>query len=182
MEAGEIPLIASIDRSDIALAEYTCRLADDGLGLSLVSRPLPTPALIPNWNAQELEFRFELWRRNLAEGAALFGAFEQERLAGFVLVGRSSNAYTAEVYSLFVDRAYRCLGIGTLLLARAECQCAGWGCDDVILYTGYHAHVVDFYLRRGYRVAAIQDPAVKTKNFPLTLAKSIHPEQTSDFC
>ena len=175
LKPEEIHLVRGIDRSEEIRAEYVCAPAADGLGLRLSRRELDTPRVEANWGDQELASRCALWAENVNDGAAMFGAFRGEELIGFCIVARLDDSRTSELYSIFVDRRSRGQGVGKALLCRAERQSMEWGCEEMVLYTdtGHAAATVEFYLARRYRVVGIQDTAVKSKNFPLTMAKRL---------
>lgn len=174
LERDEIPLIGQIDNSDCVTARYVVHPQADGLGLCLRREIIDPPQEEPNWGEKELAHRYALWIRNRdEEGAVFLGAFEQGRLVGMVAVARRPGGRTAELYALHVDRSCRHRGIGRALLDETEQQCIRWRCDTLILYTGFKASTLDFYRARGYRVVGIQTPTIRTKNFDLTLAKTL---------
>lgn len=173
LKLEEIHLVRGIDRSEETRAEYVCAPTADGLGLTLIRRELDTPRVEANWGDQEIASRCALWAENIKDGAAMFGAFRGEGLIGFCIVARVDDPRTSELYSVFVDRRSRERGVGKALLCRAERQSVEWGCEEMVLYTGYAAATMEFYLACGYRIVGIQDAAVKSKNFPLTMAKRL---------
>ena len=173
MVPGEISLIEGIDRSEELREEYFCINLEDGLGLRLSKRRINPPRHIPNWSKAELISRFQLWNRNLVEGAVMFGGFEGQYLVGFIHVTVHTETRTGEIYSLFIDRHHRGKGLGSALLATAESHCRNLKAPNLILYTGHSAPAVDFYLKHGFHIVGIKDPRYATKGYDLTLAKEL---------
>jgi GNAT superfamily N-acetyltransferase len=174
LQIDEIPTIGQIDKSDVVDAQYVCRGQPDGLGLFLKCVKVDPPEEEPNWGEIELADRYALWRRNYEEeGAVFIGAFVDNTIVGICAVVKLKDRRTAEIYTLQVDKDHRKQGLGTTLLARAESQCTTWGCLQLFTYTTFKASSLDFYRSKGYRIVGIQDPAVTTKNFAVTVAKQL---------
>ena len=144
MKSDEIPLIEGIDRAEELRVEYHCIPLAEGLGLRLCRRLVNPPRHISKWSKVELTSRFELWNRNLEDGAVLFGSFEGQKLVVFILVTVHSEKTLGEIYSLFVNRYHRGKGLGTALLEKAEHYCRNLKATNLILYTGHSAPAVDF--------------------------------------
>src|SRR5689334_2216493 len=84
------------------------------------------------------------------DGAMLVGSVHDE--AGALVAGLYGWTWGGAgfVDLLWVDRAHRGSGLGTRLLAAAEDEARGRGCDRMLLAThGFQAP--DFYRARGYR-------------------------------
>ena len=174
LDIDEIPLIGTIDRSEEVEARYACQLNDDGWGISLTKVQCDPPEFEANWGRRELDTRFNLWRRNMEqEGAVFHGAFVGDRLVGVVFVVERDGA-TAEIGTLHIDYRHRRKGVGSALVAHSEAQARQWGCKQIFAYTSYKARALEFYRAKGYRIVGIQDPMVATKNFDMTVAKSLH--------
>ena len=174
LECEEIRSIGQIDNSDTSSARYVCVSQGDGLGLLFRRDTIDPPETQANWGEKELATRYDLWEKNYRdEGAVFFGAFHGYDLIGMSAVVRLPDGEMGELYPLHVDKSHRRQGIGNALVDRAEAQCATWSCSQLLTYTGFKANAVDFYLSKGFEIVGIQDPRVKTKNFDLTLLKTL---------
>lgn len=154
---------------------YVIRASASPSGLCLQREELATPIRTPTWGQNERHTRLALWRRNLAEGASLFGGFVDGGLVGFVLISPLLSDNTIELLSIFVDADRRRAGIGSLLLGEAEERAAAKSASALHLTTVLaNAAAVDFYLHHGYRPVQLTDRTVVPSQEPeIRFAKSL---------
>lgn len=165
----------SIDVSRRQTARYVARASQQPAGLLLHRQELAAPVSTTTWGRNECETRREMWRRNLQDGARIWGAYADAVLVGFILISPLLPNKTVEVYSLFVDASRRRAGIGSLLMGRAEEEARRLSAVAVHLTTTLdNAAAIDFYLASGYQVAELADCAIVGDQQPeIRLAKRL---------
>src|SRR5688572_8145148 len=84
---ADFPLIAQVDRSELNSAEYLAMPSDDGLSLRLTRVPIDPPARIGPWGEEGAKMRIGWWRPQVEAGGCLLGAFREENLCGFGVLG-----------------------------------------------------------------------------------------------
>ena len=171
----EIETIFSLDVSRVQTARYVVRRSKELPGLLLHREDLAAPACTPTWGKKECRSRLELWRKNLQEGARMWGAYANAALAGFILTSPLLSDKTVEVYSLFVDGSRRRTGVGSALLHLAEQDARGISAVALHLTTTLtNAVAIDFYLCNGYQVVQLTDRGVVRDQHPeIRLAKRL---------
>ncbi len=99
------------------------------------------------------------FREGLAQGATLFVAEVDGRVAGFVWCEpRGAFARSGYIPLIGVAEAYRGMGVGAVLLARAEAFLARTSRDVFLLVSDFNTGAQRFYERHGYvRVGALPD-------------------------
>ncbi len=156
----DVGLIAGIDRSEHVDVEYA---VVDG---RLIERPV-SMADIPPWDpvgvgpysvAAKVAFCAPL----VAGGAALFGAFERDRLLGLAVVDCSFEPGLARLAFLHVSRPDRRHGAASALWAAAVQEAADADADAESMYVSATptGSAVGFYLSRGCRLADPVHPAL----------------------
>jgi ribosomal protein S18 acetylase RimI-like enzyme len=173
----DIESIFSLDVSRTQTARYVVHCSRAAGGLLLNREQLATPAITATWGKNECQARRKLWRRNLREGARIWGVYTDAVLAGFVLISPLLPNNTIEVYSLFVDASHRRAGIGSVLLRIAEHEARKLSAVAVHLTTTLDNVVaIDFYLRHGYQMVQLSDCAVVQDKQPeIRLTKRLSP-------
>ena len=172
---ADIEALFSIDVSRRQTAHYVVGTSQKPPGLLLDRQELTTPVSKKTWGRNECETRREMWRRNLQDGARIWGAHADAVLAGFILISPLLPNETVEVYSLFVDASRRRAGIGSLLLRLAEEEARKLAAVAVHLTTTLdNAVAIDFYLHNGYHVVQLADcDSVRDQQPEVRLAKRL---------
>ncbi len=155
--------MTEVDRTERITAKYEVVRSEDGLSLSLAHRVCDPPEEFPNWDEEGVTRRIAWWRRELAGGGAVFGAFLGERLIGFGVVAIRQHG-TAEVLGMFVDAGCRRRGIGGRLLSAAEGYARDAGAGFVYLHPNPTETAVGFYRKHGYLLTCLVDEA--TLSYP----------------
>jgi ribosomal protein S18 acetylase RimI-like enzyme len=173
----EMESIQAIDRSVEQTAEYLVEPTPDAVGLMLKRRPLLAPVPMAGWAAGELAARLEQWRTLVKNGATAIGAYEDERMVGMALLGKTLFDTTAELHAFFIASRYRQGPAAEKLLAAVEDQARRQDAGAISLFiTLTSAQAIDFYLDSGFRVIGLQDTSrVKHKGWELRLAKTVAP-------
>jgi len=172
MDPADLGRIAEIDRSESAAAVYVCRAAADGRALLLVRED--RPFVSDPWDAEGVRRRVTEWGGLMKPDGAWFGAFETDRLVGFVVLGAQRWDGSAELVAIFVDAAYRGEGIGSLLMRAVEEHACRRGTVALSIYSVPTARTVDFYLSHGYRLVGMVDKStVRCYAWDIVLDKSL---------
>ena len=98
------------------------------------------------------------WREMLESGGAAWGAFDEERIAGMIVLRAQLIPGTAQLAALFVSRPFRRRGIARhlaeLLLAFARASNARY----VYVSATPSRSAVGFYQSLGFQLADVPDP------------------------
>ena len=156
----DVGLIARIDRSEHVDVEYA---VVDG---HLIERPASIEhADIPPWDlvgagpnsvAAKVAFCAPL----VAGGAALFGAFEGDRLLGLAVVDGSFEPRLGWLAFLHVSRQVRRRGAASALWGAAVHEAAQAGAESIYVSAVPTGSAVGFYLSRGCGLANPVHPAL----------------------
>ncbi len=156
----DVGLIARIDRSEHVDTEYA---VVDGhlieLPVSIAHADIPPWDPVgegPNSVAAKVAFCAPL----VARGAALFGAFDGDRLLGLAVVDPSFEPGLAWLAFLHVSRGARRLGAGSTLWAAAIREAAQAGAESIYVSAVPTGSAVGFYLSRGCGLADPVHPAL----------------------
>ena len=157
---GDVGRITGIDRSEHVDVEYA---VVDG---HLIERPASFEhADIPPWNpvgagphsvAAHVAFCAPL----VAGGAALLGAFQDDRMLGLAVVDGSFEPGLAWLAFLHVSRPDRRRGAASALWGAAVRNAAEAGADSMYVSATPTGSAVGFYLSRGCRLADPVHPAL----------------------
>jgi len=170
----ELASLAELDASVSNDAVYDVVPGESGISLALRKRSLDPPADRPTWGANEIVSRLELWRRNYRQGCKFWGAFAEGRLVGFCLLSSEVVGNALQVYSIFVDRAWRGKGIGSRLIAQAEDHCRSRGVGMVYLTTTLgNVKAIAFYRKIGYRIVGIHARVCKEADGQVAFCKEL---------
>ena len=151
----DIGLIARIDRSEHVDVEYA---VVDGY---LIEQPASFEhADIPPWDSVSVAAKVAFCAPLVAGGAALFGAFEDDRFLGLAVVDGSFEPGLAWLAFLHVSREARRLGAGTALWAAAVQKAAQAGAESIYVSAVPTGSAIGFYLSRGCRLADPVHPAL----------------------
>jgi ribosomal protein S18 acetylase RimI-like enzyme len=155
MTPAEINRIGEVNRAETVTAIYEPRPAASGFDLVAVRTEHDPPKELPPWSEEGVQIRAEEWGKHLERGGRLFGAFDSDRLAGFVLLGAKRADGSIELVALFVDRDQRRKGIATRLMDLAEEQALAQGAEAMFLYANPTVSAVDFYRSTGFQIAGL---------------------------
>ena len=156
-------LMSEVDRTELIAAKYEVVRSADGLSLELVKRECDPPEEFPHWDETGITRRIDYYRREVAGGGRIFGAFAGERLLGFVAVAvRRTGA--AEVLGIFTDASMRRRGTGERLLSVAEEYAHGAGARIMYVNPNPTLIAMDFYRKHGYVLSCLIDES--TLSYP----------------
>jgi len=155
MAPAEIGRIGEVDRTESVAGEFVVTRDGTGFGLRATFVAHETPEPVPPWGEAGTRRRIESWRPHLDRGGSLYGAFDRERLVGFVILGPRLPDASAEVVALFVDRAYRRRRIGDALTGWAEDKARRLGVRAVFAYSNPTESAARFYLKHDYEIVGL---------------------------
>lgn len=149
----EIEKIWTIDRSEVHHHVY--RMRDGTLVLTRAYFE------IPGWALGMAEEETPRLRACFDRGGAFLGTFDQDQLVGAavvdtVLLGAARDQ--VQLRELYVSRAYRGQGVGTQLFEAARQVARAQGAKFLYVSATPTENTVNFYLRRGCRLATPPDP------------------------
>lgn len=173
LHRDEIGLLWTIDRRELVERIYELR---DG---KLVLRPDFFD--IPGWPTGEPEKAMPLLEASFDRGGVFLGAFDRPRLVGAAVIetrrlGPASDL--VQLSFLHVGRDHRRLGLGTELYEAAHRVAAQFGAAGLYVSATPSEKPVDFYLRRGCRIAPDPDPellALEPEDIHLECRRSLVP-------
>jgi len=160
LDATDLALVGQVDRSESNTAEYVALPSDDGLSLRLTRVPVDPPSHIPPWGEAAVAMRIGWWKPEVEAGGFFLGAFHQQTLCGFGVLGPVKEDRSIELHALFVDAGCRRSGVGGLLLRELERAAMRLGASSVWCGSNRTASAVEFYLKHGYRVISLNSNAV----------------------
>jgi ribosomal protein S18 acetylase RimI-like enzyme len=146
----EASKIAEIDRSEHITRGYFVQYG------RLRSNPISWE--VPRWTVDgEREFnvatRVASLRGNLESGDVGVGAFDGERLVGYIVLHTRLTHRAAQLKALFVSRRYRRRGIPRRLTAELSEQARAAGAGQIYVSSVPSESAVSFYLSQGFRLA-----------------------------
>jgi ribosomal protein S18 acetylase RimI-like enzyme len=158
MNIEELPLdqldrISEIDRSEVATALY--RYQDGELVREDVHIDIPT------WSEEMLDHAKELLRRKLADGGALLGVLDDDRLVAVAaLSGRflGRRSHQLELAFLYVSNGYRRRGLARALMDESVRRARARGAEQLYISASETDSAIGFYLAYGARLADRVDP------------------------
>jgi ribosomal protein S18 acetylase RimI-like enzyme len=158
LAAGDVALIARIDRSEHVDVEYTV------IAGRLTKRPV-TMADIPNWYPSghgefTVDAQMTFCASQIARGAVLLGAFERDEPLGLAVVDPSFEARLAGLAFLHVSRPHRRRGAARALWGTAVELAVAAGADTLYVSATPTGSAVGFYLSQGCRLADPVHPAL----------------------
>jgi len=158
MSVEDLTRMSEVDRTEFMAAKYDVVRSADGLSLSLVQRDCDPPEEFPHWDEAGIRRRVDYYRREIARGGAVFGAFAGQGLVGFVAVAARED-HAAEVLGIFADASRRRRGIGSRLLVRAEEWATSAGVTKMYVHSNPTVLAVGFYRKHGYVLTCLVDEA-----------------------
>lgn len=155
-----IARIGEIDRSEDIAIEYECRLAEGGQSIDIVELRRDPPKHIPDWDEEGIQRRTRWWTREVEEGGTIFVAESAGKLIGIAILSTERHHKSAEIVSLFVDRAHRGKGLGRRLMERLEDEARDRGIEAIFVGSNENAGSLGFYRAMGFRIVCLMDPSV----------------------
>lgn len=122
------------------------------------------PTAFGSTYAKEVQIPDEEWfQRSVrwsSNGMIAYLALHEERACGLVACyTEEENPERGHVVSMWVDPAYRCAGIGRMLIDGLKTWAAGRGVDELILaVTSVNDGAIRFYERLGFRMTGRTEP------------------------
>jgi GNAT superfamily N-acetyltransferase len=110
---------------------------------------------VPRWSADpvsgfSVQSRIDGWKPILDRGGVLLGALDGDRLAGFALMLPELSEGMAQLAGLYVDHAYRRLGVATSLVTEVERLAREAGAERLYVSAIPSESAVAFYLEHGF--------------------------------
>lgn len=174
MEPKDISLIETVDRSEMVAALYIAQRSSDGLSLSLRRIEKDPPIARGPWSSEGVEHRLSEWRPQLEKGGVLLGAFGDEQLVAFAILGPKRSDESAELCAIFVAAGHRRAGIGSALMKEVEEQARERGVRSLLVFSNPTASAVDFYLKQGCSIVSLVDKTlVRDLPWDIVLAKEL---------
>jgi len=159
--AGDVSLIATIDRSEHVDVQYGVidgRLTEQPAAMTEIPTWDPTGSG-PYSVAAKVNFCASL----IADGAVLFGAFDQEQPVGVAVVDPTFESRLAWMAFLHVSRPHRRQGAARALWGAAVDLALAAGAESIYVSAVPTGSAVGFYLRQGCRLADPVHPALFAK-------------------
>ena len=155
MQTGEIYRIGEVNREEIVLAEYVVQRDDTRFGLAARKIRRPAPLKIAPWSKDGIQKRVTGWKPALEDGGLMYGAFDVQKLVGFVILGPKKPDRSGEIIALFIDRDYRRQGIAGELLAWAERKALALGMESLYVYANPTESSLSFYLKNSFEIVGL---------------------------
>jgi L-amino acid N-acyltransferase YncA len=159
LESDQMMRIGEMDRTETIESEYVPLPSEDGLSLTLTIRIFDPPKVFPDWDANGVECRARWWKREVDEGGLFIVAEENDKVAGFAVLGPTRNENHAEMLSLFVGKKHRSKGLGGALLTALESKAKERGVRVLTIQANHTVRTVEFHRRMGYRMKCLIDNA-----------------------
>ncbi|MBV7330824.1 GNAT family N-acetyltransferase [Chloroflexi bacterium TSY] len=175
MTVDEISRIGEVNREEVIEAEYVAEPDGSGFGIVAKLRHLDPPKRNPAWGKVGTEKRIRIWKPALDQGGCMIGAFHQDRLTGFVILGPARSDQSAEIVALFIDRDFRRKGIGSELMDRAVKKAQDREILALYLYANPTVASANFYLKKGFDITGLISKQI-VANLPgdILMAKRLH--------
>lgn len=151
LQAGDVALIATIDRSEHVDIEYG---VIDG---RLIERPV-TMTEVPSWHPSgsgqhSVKAQIDFCASVIANGGVLLGAFDGAQPIGVAIVDPSFESRMAWLAFLHVDRQHRRRGVASGLWNAAIDIARDAGARSIYVSAAPTGSAVGFYLRQGCHLA-----------------------------
>lgn len=146
LAADDVQLIGDIDRSEEIHVGYAVEAGE------LVARHVNW--VVPTWDPEgsgehSVARRIAHWRPVLERGAVLIGAFEDDDLAGLVIVEPDFDHDMAWLALLHVSRPFRRQGVATALWDAGVRIAAESGASSMYVSATPSESAIGFYLSKG---------------------------------
>jgi GNAT superfamily N-acetyltransferase len=155
MATEEILRIGEVNREESVEAEYVAKRDGSGFRIAVSRVENTRPEEVPPWGEVGTRRRIEKWKPSLERGGQFYGAFDGDRLVGFVILGPRRGDASAEIVALFVDRDHRRGGVGRTLMDWACATARDMEVTALFLYSNPTESAVEFYLRSGFQIVGL---------------------------
>jgi N-acetylglutamate synthase-like GNAT family acetyltransferase len=113
---------------------------------------------VPDWpmdGPDDFSWRgnFKKWKTLLDEGSIVLCAMEGEALVGFAILRPKLTDSMAQLAELHVSRGHRGQGVGAQLIEEVFRRAKAQGATDIYVSSIPTKNSVDFYRRRGFKLA-----------------------------
>ncbi|MCF7920382.1 MAG: GNAT family N-acetyltransferase [Candidatus Cloacimonetes bacterium] len=174
MRSDEIKRISEVKREEIINYVYTTKCDDTGFGLVTTCVEKSPPGVEPPWGEKGVEHRINNWKPSLQQGGCMYGAFDNDRLVGFVILGPKREDNSGEIVAIFIDKDYRRIGIAGKLMKWAEKKAKSLEMESLFLYSNPTGSAMGFYLNQGFRIVGlISKEIVRSLPGDIVMAKKI---------
>lgn len=102
---------------------------------------------------RSVQSRVKAWKPLLDEGGVMLGAFDGDKLVGFVIYRPDLTEDTAQLAVLYVSKGYRGRGIGTALTDKVIELSRADGAKMLYVSATPSVTTVSFYRNRGFELA-----------------------------
>jgi ribosomal protein S18 acetylase RimI-like enzyme len=144
MKVEEAEKIKEIDSSERINLIY--ENSNEGL------KEIRTDHECPTWNTRQLDQLLERFRIEISNGGIAYGAFENERLIGFAVLGqkiRGKKKDRLQVDLMYVTRNFRRQGIGKRLMNELSKEAINRGAKFLYISSTETESAVNFYKNYG---------------------------------
>ena len=150
LPGADISRIGEIDRSEEIRQDYAC---EDG---RLVLKDVDW--CVPRWSEEgtgdhSVAAKTTAWKQWLDDGGTLFGAFENDMLAGFPIYRPSIAPATAQFAVIHVSRSFRRRGVGKALADAVIETARADGARFLYVSSAPTKGTVEFYQSLGCKLA-----------------------------
>ncbi len=155
LSKGEVPLIATIERSEIIDGRYA--VVNGKLTLSALRH------VVTGWNPSELTDHVDQIQHALADGGLAYGAWHESDLVGLsklVVTGVGGDSSVMQLEPLHVSAPWRNQKIGRTLLAMVADAARSLSATSLYISSIPTRNTVDAYPRIGAVVLERPDPAL----------------------
>lgn len=155
MRNSEIERITEIDRSEHITK--TC-VNNDGM-----LEPRDIDLHVPRWSKDgqgehSVRAKINEWQPLLEGGGAMFGAFDDGLLVGFIIYRPNLSEDTAQLAALYVSKDFRRQGIGALLTDKTTRLARVDGARKLYVSATPTAGTVHFYMAQGFELTREINP------------------------
>ncbi len=145
---SEIDRIREIDRTEHVTVNYSVA---DG---QIVSQPVDIH--VPRWfdddSPHGVARKIKEWSPILKDGGLMFGAFDEDILAGIIILRPKLAETMAQLAVLHISQKYRRQGIGEALTAHIIEKAKTFGATHLYVSAAPTQSAVNFYLKQGFQL------------------------------
>lgn len=143
MSKDELKKLKDLDRTEYI--DYIYKYDDGTLKKS------PLNFTIPKWSNNKKDDFIQTLSEKIDKGGKVFGAFDNDKLAGVSALGNRTWGNMAHLSFLHVSKDYRKQGIGRQLIKLVENEALQRGYKRLYVSATESVSTVDFYMNYGFR-------------------------------